>query len=308
MYTFGSDPELMLTLNGIHRSAIGVIKGSIEDRISKNGHEFYYDNVLAECAIKPGSCREEVIDNFRDCLQIYASMVRPYELITQASHIFNDNELLHPDARKVGCAKDFCAYEMAQKDAPVKEISEGNLRSCGGHIHLGADVLASDGPEPILAVYLLDLLVGVPSLWLDKDPTSPKRRAIYGKAGRYRSKTYGIEYRPLGNFWLESPQLVGLIYDLSMFAIECVESGKAWTMWDFDLDKFLEFENLSDAWTCKAYDVTALRNGINNTNKNLVEFHMKLAEGILPIKLRRDLKEAINHENKKSMYENWSIK
>jgi hypothetical protein len=222
--------------------------------------------------------------------------------------MFDDSELKHPDARRVGCAKDFCAYEMQQKDGPVQEISEGNLRSCGGHIHLGADILTSDGPEPILAVYLLDLLVGVPSLWLDKDPTSPKRRAIYGKAGRYRVKTYGIEYRPLGNFWLESPEMVALIYDLSMLAIDCVETGKAWDLWSFDMDKFFESENLADAWECKDYDPKTLRQGINNTDKRIVQEHLKLAESLMPKKLCADLHNMINRNSESTMYQNWRLK
>jgi hypothetical protein len=308
MYTFGSDPELMLFLNGTPRSAIGVIKGNIENRISKNGHEFYYDNVLAECAVKPGASKKEVIDNFQECLQIYASMVRPYELVTQASVMFEDSELTHPDARRAGCAKDFCAYEMKQQEGPIAEISQGNLRSCGGHIHLGAEILTGDGPEPILAVYMLDLILGVPSLWLDKDPTSPRRRAIYGKAGRYRVKTYGIEYRPLSNFWLESPQMVGLIYDLSLFAVECVENGKGWEFWNFDIERFLESDNLADAWQCSGYDSVALQQGINQTDKTKVTNHLKLAESLMPASLRSELHKMMDRQTGETMYQNWRLR
>ncbi|MEI7489634.1 MAG: hypothetical protein WCJ72_19890 [Chryseobacterium sp.] len=307
MFTFGSDPELMLFLNGTPHSAIGVVSGSIENRIYQNGHEFYYDNVLAECAIAPGSCKDEVIHNFRDCLQIYANMVKPYQLIPQASVIFNESELNHPDARRVGCAKDFCAYTMQQKNGPVDQITRGNLRSCGGHIHLGHDVLTQDGAEPILAVYLLDLFVGVPSLWLDKDPTSPKRRSIYGKAGRYRVKSYGIEYRSLSNFWLESPEMVELIYDLSYFAIKFVESDKGWELWNFDIEKFLDSDNLADAWECKAYDPIALQEGISQTDKTKVAKHLELVQSLLPKKLKKNLEKLINRRVEKTMYENWGI-
>lgn len=304
--TFGSDPEFMLFLDNTPRSAIGVIQ-SIEKKFHKNGHEFYYDNVLAECAIKPGESKEKVIENFRDCLQIYTSLVKPYQLVAQASATFDDNQFGHPDSRKVGCAKDMCAYLMRLMDGPLKKIMEGNERSCGGHIHLGSEILASDGPEPILAVLLLDLFLAVPSLWLDKDPTSSKRRSLYGQAGRYRVKSYGIEYRTLGNFWLQSPEIVGLIYDLSMFVIDLVDSGKAWDFWDFDLERFLETDNLSDAWTCKLYDPVLLQQGINETNKDKVISHFNLMQSYLPLDLQKRLTKMIEASFPKNLMENWTL-
>jgi len=308
MKTFGSDPELMLFRDGEPWSAIGVVQGSIENRIDSNGHQFYYDNVLAECAIKPGNTKEEVIENFRKCLQIFADMVRPLELVAQASAIFSNSQLNHPDARRVGCAKDFCAYEMKQKEGPVEEILQGNLRSCGGHVHLGADILTTDGPEPVLAVYMLDLFLGVPSLWLDKDPTSAKRRSLYGHAGRYRVKPYGIEYRSLGNFWLQSPELVGLIYDLAMFSLEFVETGKAWDLWEFDFDRFLESDELSDAWRCKGYDPKLLLTGINQTDKEMVAEHFEIANKFMPKNIRLQIEKIINNYQVNDFYQNWQIK
>jgi hypothetical protein len=308
MKTFGSDPELMLFRDGEPWSAIGVIQGNIENRIDLNGHQFYYDNVLAECAIKPGNTKEEVVENFRECLQIFADMVDPLEIVAQASAIFSNSQLNHPDARRVGCAKDFCAYEMKQKEGPVEEILQGNLRSCGGHIHLGADVLTTDGPEPVLAVYVLDLFLGVPSLWLDNDPTSAKRRSLYGHAGRYRVKPYGIEYRSLGNFWLQSPELVGLIYDLAMFSLEFVETGKAWDLWEFNFDRFLESNEMSDAWKCTGYDPESLLCGINQTDKNVVEKHFEIAKKLMPRDLKYRIENSISRYEKTDMYSNWNIK
>lgn len=307
MFTFGSDPEFLVVLNSLPKSAIGLIKGSIEDRIKINGNEFYYDNVLAECAIKPGSTKQEVVENFRICLKQFAEIVKPYEIVPQASAIFDDSELQHPAARQVGCAKDFCAYDMQQKDGPLKEIAEGNLRSCGGHIHLGDEVLLYDGPEPILAVYMLDLFVGIPSLWLDKDPTSPRRRKLYGQAGRYRAKPYGLEYRSLGNFWLESPKMVELMYDLCKFALECVRNGKAWEFWNFDLDKFYESDDICSAWECLGYDSIALREGINNTDKEKTINHFKLVQSMLPSSLNNALIDAVNRDQEKTMYQHWGI-
>ena len=306
MKTFGSDPEFLLTLNDFSVSAIGKIKGTIENRLNINGHQFYSDNVLAECAINPGKSKDEVLENFKNCFQIYSKMIRPYKLAVKASEIFPEEELLHEDARRVGCAKEFCAYEMKQQESPISEISQNNLRSCGGHIHIGSDILAGDGPEPVLMVYLLDLFLGVPSLWLDKDLSSPRRRNLYGKAGRYRPKSYGIEYRSLGNFWLNSPDLVDLVYDITMFCVSFIEKGDAWNLWEFDIDRFIESDDLSKAWICKAYDCASLREGINSSDKNRVKSHMEFVSKILPKKINKKIKDNID-QTMGDFYKNWNI-
>lgn len=281
--TFGSDPEfLILDRDRLPVSAIGLVLGDIENRIKEGDHEFYCDNVLAECAIQPAHSKEMAIKNFRDCFKIYNRMVRPYELATQASCIFSDDQLDNEAARKVGCAPDMCAYELIQKDPPVSEITKGGLRSCGGHIHLGSPMLMGDGPEPILAVYMLDLFIAVPAIWMDKDPTSAMRRSIYGQAGRYRVKPYGIEYRSLGNFWLNSPKSVALVYDLCEFAQDFVESGKAWELWAFDIDRIIETGVLSEGWKCLKYDPNALQKGINSGSKEMLDPIYDLAQSYLP--------------------------
>src|SRR3990170_2692966 len=81
MFTFGSDPEFMLVdEKGNLRSAIKVVEGSPESRIKIKGHEFYYDNVLAECAVRPERGKKKVLESFKECLETYAELVRPYRL------------------------------------------------------------------------------------------------------------------------------------------------------------------------------------------------------------------------------------
>jgi hypothetical protein len=304
--TFGSDPELLLTKNGKPQSAIGVIQGTPDNRITIKGHQFYYDNVLAECAIKPGKSKKEVVENFRECFQIYAAMAKPYKLTPQASEIFPDSQLKHEDARKAGCAPDWCAYRQKLMDPPKEAIQSGNLRSCGGHVHLGSETLVSDGPEPIFAIFMCDLFLGVPSLFLDRDPTSARRRGIYGLAGRYRSKDYGVEYRSLSNFWLATPKLTGLIYDLAMFAHDVVEKGKIWEMWSFDIDEFFGDEP-ANAYKCLAYDPKAIQDGINTGDKKLVQPHWELVKKTLPAGLLADLEAALNRGPDDDFYKSWQL-
>ena len=79
-----------------------------------------------------------------------------------------------------------------------------NLRSCGGHLHIGFDRAKNDMMARPHLVRILDLVAGVPSIIIDKDKD---RRKLYGKAGAHRPKMIeagdpydGVEYRTLSNF------------------------------------------------------------------------------------------------------------
>src|SRR5690606_5853835 len=93
-------------------------------------------------------------------------------------------------------------------------------RTCGGHIHIGYD-----SPDFIVSediVHAMDTVLGLESINLDKDD---RRREMYGKAGCFRVKDYGVEYRTLSNFWLQSDELKKWAYNKTLEAIEMVNSG-----------------------------------------------------------------------------------
>jgi hypothetical protein len=69
----------------------------------------------------------------------------------------------------------------------------------------------------------MDLFLGVPSTVMDKGTL---RRQLYGKAGSFRQKPYGCEYRTLSNFWIFNPDLIKWVYDQTEKAISFVNSGK----------------------------------------------------------------------------------
>lgn len=310
--TFGTDPEFLLSKHKKIYSAIGIIQGSIDNRINISGHQFYYDNVLAECAIKPGKSKEEVVDNIRECLQLYAEMAHPYQLSMKAAHHFTRSQLNNKEARTAGCAPDTCAYLVKQIKPPKEAIENDSLRTCGGHVHLGAEILRSDGMEPVYTVYMLDLLLAIPSLWLDKEPSSKRRRALYGQAGRYRvagpdDDPYGIEYRSLSNFWLGSPKLVSLIYDLSWLAVDWVESGFAQEMWSFDEDLYYELSgDLWKAFQCN-YDTKTLQRAINDSDLHLAQPYLEMVLEKLPSDVMNSLQDSFDRKPK-DLYSEWNIK
>ena len=234
-FSFGSDPEFMIVdSDGKHKSAIGIVYGSKEDKVSLgNGHYAFYDNVLAEVNIKSSNNKKGVLKNFGDCFNRLTKLVGNNTVVPQASHTYDIAECQHPDAQLFGCEPEFCIYlkdengRIQRMDPPIID-PQNPFRTGGGHIHIGHEIcLPWDAGKPVDVVQMLDVFVGVPSVCMDHDPTSAARRQLYGGAGTHRIKQeYGLEYRSLSNFWLASPVLVSIVFDLVDFVLDLVESGK----------------------------------------------------------------------------------
>jgi hypothetical protein len=69
------------------------------------------------------------------------------------------------------------------------------------------------------------VFVGCGSVLFDLDPTSKMRREKYGRCGDFRPTPYGIEYRTMGNYALNSPTLVRLVWALALHAMDYVNRG-----------------------------------------------------------------------------------
>lgn len=270
--TFGSDPEFMVLDTKENRivSAIPLIKHNKNKKIILDNAELFYDNVLAEMNLKPGDSKENVIKLFRNGFQSVARHLgKRYKLVPQASHTFTEKDCDHDDARLFGCDPEFCAYAVETCFPPD---CTNTFRSAGGHIHLGRKdykdfmvkmdgelvtddegrcmidfdrcegVTLIDPASKIAIIRLMDIFVGATIALIDNDSTSVARKKLYGKAGRHRPTDYGVEYRSCGNYWLRSPKLVELIYDLSAYvvAIACDEELTNSILNKFDSDKVRE--------------------------------------------------------------------
>jgi hypothetical protein len=69
----------------------------------------------------------------------------------------------------------------------------------------------------------LDWFLGAWSVKHDSDVT---RRKLYGKAGAFRPKPYGVEYRPLSNFWIVSKDLRKQVWNRMQTAIRAMENSE----------------------------------------------------------------------------------
>ena len=303
--TFGSDCEFILTLDGHYKSAVPVLKGTREKRErTSQGHEFFHDNVLAEVAIAPGKTAEDVVYNFRTALKSLVGMIRPCKLTMYASADYPSKELKDPDAREAGCSEETDAYTRTTLPSQEDAIKESPFRTAGGHIHLGGGGVLQNSVQIKLLVYALDLFVGVPSLFMDNNIFARERREMYGKAGSFREKPYGLEYRVLGPFWARSPETVRLFYDLSLFALEFVESGKMNRFWQVDEEKL--FAGKKDAYRCHGYEKDLLIATINECDMKNAEMFKLFIEQYMPTPLIAALDAEIE-SGEKDPYESWQL-
>jgi hypothetical protein len=225
-FTLGSDPELMLRdINGNLVSAIGIINGTKKNPFPLEEGMAQYDNVNAEFGIDPAESEDVWVGRHgRVMRQLDELIGKDLHLSCTASADFPKSQLQCDEAKRFACDPDFDPYDVMPNVIPPS-ASEGTLRSCGGHIHLGTKLVGDDLDKQLEIVKVMDVFVGIPSLLLDKDPSSQRRRSLYGKAGAHRPKSYGVEYRAIGNFWLSHPSLTRLMWKLVRDSLKAYVAG-----------------------------------------------------------------------------------
>lgn len=225
-FQLGSDPEVMLAdRNGNLLSAIPIIPGTKLAPTPLNEGTMQHDNVNLELGISPAANENQWVERHGNVLvQLTKFLGRDVLMVVMASADFPDAQLNCKEAREFGCDPDFDPYTMSVNVVPPG-AADGNLRTCGGHVHIGNDEIAEDIDAQANIAKVMDIFLGIPSLILDKDPTSSRRRQLYGKAGAHRPKHYGVEYRAIGNFWLSHPDLARLVYRLVRDGLAAAQAG-----------------------------------------------------------------------------------
>lgn len=231
-FTIGCDPEFFMRKRDTGKliSAIPFIKGTKDEpeKLSQGGN-IQRDNVAVEIATDPADSFYQFAHNIECTLkEAVKKLPKGHEIVAIPSAHFDKDQLKHPDACIFGCDPDFNAWSMDQNDTPYTE--DQTFRSCGAHIHVGttgedsnAFLLNFDGKMEVIRI--MDCLHGIISTILDSSKEAVNRRRLYGKAGAHRCKDYGVEYRVLSNYWLQSPVTVMLMYHLTQDALHiCRES------------------------------------------------------------------------------------
>ena len=219
-FLIGADPEFFIKKKyGGYTSAVGLIGGSKwkPKKIDEDGHAILEDNVAVEFNIKPASSFDEFRSSIHKVLDHIRGILPGYEFSKESAVSFPQEELMTPEAQMFGCEPDFDAWRECVNEKPCAD--DKNLRSAGGHIHVGSDLAINN---PVAVIRAMDLFLGVPSTQLD---AGTLRRELYGKAGCFRAKSYGAEYRTLSNFWIFDDSLIQWAFDGTQRALEFVEKG-----------------------------------------------------------------------------------
>lgn len=161
------------------------------------------------CAVEitpfPARSAEQFATNILSLLNEVKKRYSEVSLETVASIRFKQ-ELLDaiPQANTMGCDPDFNAWTGRKNPRPAPKHG---LRSFGGHVHI------EDGTKQTIRA--CDMTLGMWSVLNDPDK---ERRKLYGKAGAFRPKPYGVEYRTLSNHWCDNEASIRKVFKLVRLA------------------------------------------------------------------------------------------
>lgn len=226
----GADPEIFLRNAAGFQSGYNVIPGTKKAPHPVKDGAVQVDGMAVEFNIDPAGSEKDFLHNVQSVLHTLRQMVpQEYELdISPVAEFTEEIMAMQPEeAKRLGCDPDFNAYTAAANPAPDQHPT---MRTAAGHVHLGwcKDRDVQDHKHVMSCCELvkqLDAFLGLPSVILDPDK---KRKQMYGKAGAFRPKPYGLEYRVMSNFWVKDEKLMKLVYRNTQEAFEqLVRHGKA---------------------------------------------------------------------------------
>ncbi len=221
--TLGSDPEIFICNAEEIVSAEGLTGGTKHDPvpISDQGHMIQEDGIALEYNIPPSATVEEFIANHK-YVQDYLSVLiaaHGYKFSRERSAEINPIYLQTEQATTFGCEPDYNVYTKSENVPPD---ANQNLRCVGGHIHIGYPEPNQDTTEKIVQAF--DIFVTLPAMFKDDDV---RRRELYGKAGSFRFKIFGVECRCLSNFWIHSEEDMTWVWNRTIEAVNCVLDGES---------------------------------------------------------------------------------
>lgn len=205
----GADPEFFVKQNGVFVSAHGLVSGTKQNPLKVNKGAVQVDGHALEFNIDPAANAEDFYVNITTVLSALKDMCPKHEhVIEPVAHFTHDYLKSMPaEANELGCEPDFNGWTGEINPKPDQDLP---MRTAAGHIHIGFTDVEDPNqfPHPLMmgdVARQLDFFLGLPSLMFDDDKL---RREMYGKAGCFRPKKYGLEYRTLSNAWLKSESLI----------------------------------------------------------------------------------------------------
>jgi hypothetical protein len=229
-FLIGCDPEVFVTNEkGEFVSAYGMIPGTKTEPLKVRNGMVQVDGMALEFGIDPAANKRDFVYRVNDVLtQLKEMLPEGHNLSISSIAQFSPEVMAAQpeEALELGCDPDYNAYTLDKNPRPNLPIP--TIRSAGGHVHIGWGIgFPTTDPKHVEACAALaaemDYYLGAASLAWDKDAL---RRSIYGAAGAFRPKPYGMEYRSGSNQWLKSDELIGFIYDTTITAVHSLVDTK----------------------------------------------------------------------------------
>lgn len=237
--TIGADPELFVKSNsGQLVSAWNLIPGTKANPHPVKHGAVQVDGMALEFNINPADKEATFIRNINHVLEQMRAMIEHDFYISPVAHFGADYiKAQPPEALELGCDPDFNGWT---KEVNVKPNVDAPFRTASGHVHIGY----GDDSFPLAAAVAcqLDYYLGLPSLLVDSDPI---RRELYGKAGCFRPKSYGVEYRVLSNFWLLSKDRMAWVFRNAKKAVVDMLENKIYLPRHGDIQHIINENNLA---------------------------------------------------------------
>lgn len=226
----GADPEFFVLKDGKPVSAYGLIEGTKKAPIPVKDGAIQVDGMALEFNINPATTKKEFSSNIQSVLNQFREIIpKEYEFSFTPVAEFGEQYIAEQpeEARRLGCDPDFNAWTGDPNPTPN---ANGSFRTASGHIHLGwTENQDINDPEHIEACQMmtkqLDVVLGMASVVWDPDN---RRRELYGKAGAFRPKPYGVEYRTMSNVWVNVPWMRDFIFDAAKLAFNELMRGTTW--------------------------------------------------------------------------------
>ena len=231
-WTVGADPEFFLHLVDDPISAHDMLPGTKKDPFPLYKGALQVDGTAAEFNIEPASTVEDFQANIMTVLGQIRQLVDPaytfqFKPTVEYSRIYMDT--LPKSALKMGCDVDYDAY-TGELNRPPDQAQR--MRTAGGHLHTGwclEDVNSYDTVHFDMcrkAARQQDIVLRTGTLFFDKDGEEIKRRELYGKAGAFRPKPYGVEYRSLSNIWLKYDESIQWVFETTKRVMDLLVESK----------------------------------------------------------------------------------
>jgi hypothetical protein len=253
--TIGADIEYFLKDKTTQEiiSAEGIVQGTKDSPFNFNPEDKHFatslDNVMVEHCIPISNNHSDFVKNILLCQNYLENLDDRLCLAIQPSARLHERFLQTRNSQTFGCEPDFnCWLDGEPNPRPSSAVN--NLRTAGFHVHIGYNDPSVEANLMLMKAF--DTYVTLPSLLLEPDN---ERRELYGKAGAFRHKPYGMEARTLSSFFASTPTLMEWVYNQTQFAIQNNEL----LLHDVSVSEIINTNNKEMAErVCKEYNINYL--------------------------------------------------